>query len=117
MNYLIQDLPALLTYEIGDDINGRRVRIAMHRLGITPKKDEISAWKYKELLKYFEDRRIVPTYQALNAIEGVGIDVAQRILTKPVQWIIALRHGQVVMNVRELNLLKEHIKTYTLHRQ
>ena len=39
-NYLVVDLPRILSHEIGDDITIYRVRLAMHRWGIKAKRGE-----------------------------------------------------------------------------
>ena len=109
-NHLVADLPQTLSYEIDDDITPRRVTLGMHRWGIKPKRGEITRTEYMVLHEYFYERRTIDTRVAEQLIMEVGRDKVLELLGKEYVWIAELRKGHIHMNVKQYEVLSEHVR-------
>jgi hypothetical protein len=117
MNYLAVDLPVLLTNEIDEKVDLRRVKIALHRLDIVPKKGEINREQYIALTQYFNERKTVSHYDAASVISFLGIPNVEQVLDRSIQWVIAVKNGYMAMSIREYRQLEEFIQFHSLQRQ
>ncbi len=109
-NYQVKDLPKTLSYEINDDIDMRRVRLGLHRLGFKAKNGEITRGQYMKLQDYFYERRTIDILKAYDMIVVIGRDKVYELIGKDFKWIAELRKGKVYMNMRQYTVLSEYVR-------
>jgi len=113
MSYLIEDLPVMLTKDVHDYIDVRRVEMALHRMGYNSK-GEITRDQYVKLQKYFEERKLVDRQDAMEIVHIVGGAQVEKLLSKTYFWIDQLCCGRIRMTVREYRILNKYVKNNTL---